>query len=300
MPETTLSNAEAVLIITGFALLLFVLWGVLLYGSRLAYTGARAGYGRLSQSTLAERFALRAWFRERFPRTYGVIAARLDPRSFTGLPLTLFVVAGFYLLVLLGGLVEAVLEAEEAQTFDQAIADFIAPYRHWFLIALFLWLTELASMPTLSAVAIVASGFLWARGPRAYIPAVWLSVLGSQITTYSGKYVFARERPEFVLDVTAYTPAFPSGHATGAMAVYGIIAYAILRELPWPRGRFEIAFWTTILIVLIGFSRIFLGVHFTTDVAAGFLVGGFWLMAGIALAEMSRRKIPSIASGHRD
>lgn len=295
-----MSNADAVLVTFGFALMLFVVWGVLLYGARLAYSGARTGYGRLSQSTLAERFALRAWFLDRFPGSYRLIASRLDPRSFAGLPLTLFVVAGFYLLVLLGGLVEAVLEAEEAQTFDAAIADFIAPYRHPFLVALFQWITELGSMPTLTAVAIVASGFLWARGPRAYIPAVWLSVVGSQITTYSGKYVFARARPDFVLDVTAYTPAFPSGHATGAMAVYGIIAYAILRELPWPRGRFEIAFWTGVLIALIGFSRIFLGVHFTTDVAAGFLVGLFWLLAGIALAEMSRRKIPSAASGHRD
>ena len=69
------------------------------------------------------------------------------------------------------------------------------------------------------------------------------------------------------------------------MAVYGFLAYAIARVLPLPRDRFEVAFWTFVLILFVGFSWIFLSVHYTTDVASGFLVGGFGLLVGWTLAE---------------
>ena len=69
------------------------------------------------------------------------------------------------------------------------------------------------------------------------------------------------------------------------MAVYGFIAYIISRDLMTTRQRFEMIYWTAVLICLIGFSRMLLGVHYASDVAAGFLVGGFWLLLGFALAE---------------
>jgi undecaprenyl-diphosphatase len=72
------------------------------------------------------------------------------------------------------------------------------------------------------------------------------------------------------------------------MAVYGFIAYTIARQLPGIEERFEVAYWTSVLILLIGFSRIFLGVHYMTDVVGGFLVGGFWLLVGFTIAEWNR------------
>jgi membrane-associated phospholipid phosphatase len=227
-------------------------------------------------------------FKARFPRTTAFVGARLNPRVFTGLPLTLIALAGAYAVILFGGLVEAVMESDEIRSFDSRIASWIEPLRSDELVAIFRWITELGAMPTLTAVAIVASGFMIAHGPRRYVLPLWLTVAGSQITTYSGKYIFDRPRPEFILDVTAATPSFPSGHTTGAMAVYGIIAYAILRDVTSQRARFDIAYWTGVLILLIGFSRIFLGVHFASDVAAGLLVGGFWLLAGVTVAELKR------------
>ena len=137
-------------------------------------------------------------------------------------------------------------------------------------------------------MSIVASAFLLAHGPAGYVLPIWLTVVGSQVTTYLGKFIIARPRPEFLLDVTASSPSFPSGHTTGAMAVYGIIAYTILRDVSSPRARFDVAYIAAVLILLVAFSRIFLSVHFPSDVAAGLLVGLFWLLAGIALAEIRR------------
>jgi len=73
------------------------------------------------------------------------------------------------------------------------------------------------------------------------------------------------------------------------MAVYGFLAYLIARELSGLRKRFEVVYWSIVLIMIIGFSRIFLPVHFATDVAAGWLVGCFWMLAGVAAAESIRQ-----------
>jgi membrane-associated phospholipid phosphatase len=72
------------------------------------------------------------------------------------------------------------------------------------------------------------------------------------------------------------------------MALFGFLAYTLARDLDRPRERFEVVFWTAVLIALIGCSRVFLGVHFLSDVVSGFLVGGFWLLVGIVLAEWLR------------
>jgi membrane-associated phospholipid phosphatase len=83
------------------------------------------------------------------------------------------------------------------------------------------------------------------------------------------------------------------------MAVYGFLAFAIARDLPTVRQRFEVAYWTAVLIGMIGLSRIVLGVHFVTDVTGGFLVGAFWLLIGFTIAEWSspQAAVPKDDSG---
>lgn len=72
------------------------------------------------------------------------------------------------------------------------------------------------------------------------------------------------------------------------MAIYGFLAYAIARSLPSIREQFEVAYWTSVLVALIGLSRIVLGVHYVTDIAGGYLVGVFWLLIGLTIAEWTR------------
>lgn len=220
-----------------------------------------------------------------FPVTTRVLAARLTPSRFAGLSLTLFVIAALYLAALFGGLVEELLEADELVRFDEWINQRIAPIRTDGMITLFIWITNLAGSAALVAVALATTGLLWAHGRWSVIAPLWLTILGSQLTTIAGKYVLVRHRPEFVTEVVAVTPSFPSGHTTSALAVYGFITYIIVRDLTTTRQRFEIIYWTVVLICLIGFSRMLLGVHYASDVAAGFLVGGFWLLLGFAVAE---------------
>jgi membrane-associated phospholipid phosphatase len=211
---------------------------------------------------------LRAWLRLRHPRTFAALPARLSPGRFAGLPLTLIVVGALYLAGLCGGLTEQVMEAGAVLRLDQAINAHFAAFRVPQLVRIFQWVTVLGTGPALTAVSITASLFLWAYGRRGHVLPLWVTFLGAQATTWSGKYLVDRHRPAFLPGLTEASPSFPSSHASASIAVYGFLAYALARDRPDRRQRFEIGFWAAMLILLIGFSRIFLSLHFTTDVLA--------------------------------
>ena len=222
---------------------------------------------------------------ERYPRFAAVIAQRIDPHRPTGLLLTLMVVAALYLSAQFSGLTEDILEAQGTIRSDNMINDALGPWRIEPFASAFLWITNLGSTPAIVAAVIIATGFLWPQRGTYIVVSLWITCLGAVATTSIGKLLVGRHRPDIMLGVQATGWSFPSGHATAAMAVYGFIAYAIARALPSFRARFEIAYWAAVLIVLIGFSRIFLGVHYVTDVLGGFMVGGFWLLVGFGIAE---------------
>jgi undecaprenyl-diphosphatase len=258
---------------------------------------ARAGKAATS-GNLGERLgSARASLARNFPRAAAFIEARLNPREFTGLALTLIVLASVYLAALLGGLVDELLESDELVMIDDMINNALDPLRTDRLVEVFAFITHWADASTIVAVAAVTTGLLWALRHGYLVMPLWVVVLGSQLTTYAGKYALDRSRPEFLTEVVAATPSFPSGHATSAIAVYGFVAYVLSREAVTARRRFEIVFWSAFLIVLIGFSRMFLSVHYASDVAAGILVGGFWLLVGFAIAELLRSRHHPAAAG---
>lgn len=284
----TLPASQVALLFAGVAILV---WSLHVLAWRLLH-GLIATVERLS--TLQETRAwarvrpLQAWLRLRHPRLHAVLAARLSPKPFTGLPLTLLVLGALYIAALLGGLTGEVIEAGSVLRFDQAVNAAFGPWRERPLVQVFIWITSLGAGPALTIVGITATCFLWAYRRPGFILPLWVAFLGAQATTWSGKYFIARHRPAFIQAVSEASPSFPSGHATASMALYGFLAYALARDLAGRRERFEVAFWTAALVASIGFSRIFLSLHYTTDVIAGFMVGVFWLLAGFALSEWRR------------
>jgi len=92
------------------------------------------------------------------------------------------------------------------------------------------------------------------------------------------KAVFARPRPTFSDPLaTALYYSFPSGHAMMSLIAYGLLGYFLFNALPERWQRVVVSAGLIVLILLIGFSRIYLGVHYLSDVLAGFAVGGLWL-----------------------
>jgi membrane-associated phospholipid phosphatase len=208
-----------------------------------------------------------------YPKFAAIVARRVDPHRPTGLLLTLTVFAAFYLLALFSGLTEHILESRGTIRSDNAIDAALASCRIEPFVSAFLWVRNLGSTPAILAAVIIATGFLWPQRGAQIVIALWLTCLGAVATTTVGRPLVGGHRTEFVPDVYAAGWSFQSGRATAATAVYGFIAYAIARSLPGFRERFEVGYWAGILILLIGFSRIFLGVHYVTDVVGGFLVG---------------------------
>jgi membrane-associated phospholipid phosphatase len=120
---------------------------------------------------------------------------------------------------------------------------------------------------------------------RRYWKEFWMTVaggVGSPLIFLAVSHIFNRHRPEFAVPVepTLTGPGFPSGHAVIAIALYGLLAYLLLPRISSRLGKFVVVLITTVIILFIGFSRVFTGGHYLTDVLAGYAIGMAW--AGIS------------------
>lgn len=237
-----------------------------------------------SASAALQRNRLVGDFVRLHPRVVAFAAARFSRRRFSGLPLTVLALAFVYVVALLAGLVEDVVTADRIVAFDAATAHVMAAIRFPELVRAFLWVTTLGEPTVIVAAAALAAWVLWRSDRRWQIAALALALGGATLTSALGKLAVQRPRPLGALLVeTSY--AFPSGHATTAVACYGMLAYLLARG-PMSRGaRVNLAIATVLLALAIGASRIVLGVHYLSDVWAGFLVGTLWLIGGVTLAE---------------
>jgi hypothetical protein len=119
---------------------------------------------------------------------------------------------------------------------------------------------------------------------------------GAEALTWSLKVVFQRERPSLDDSIaTASSFSYPSGHALTSVAVYGVLAYVLLGRLRRPGARVTCLGTLALLVAAIGFSRLYLGVHYLSDVLAGFSVGGSWLLITTTLRERVPARAVAVA-----
>ena len=141
-------------------------------------------------------------------------------------------------------------------------------------------------------VPVVAIGFFWllVRGSRREALIFGGVVGGASLLNVYLKLVFQRPRPSPLWALAEEASfSFPSGHSVAAFAFYGVIAYLIFRRLKSRASRVAIISATLVLILGMGASRVYLGVHYPSDVVAGYLVGFIWL----ATVVLASRRLPS-------
>jgi undecaprenyl-diphosphatase len=172
---------------------------------------------------------------------------------------------------------------------DRAANAAFAPYRHGIALTCFLWVTALGTGAALLGVTAAMTILLAAFRRAALVPAVWLVFLGTEVTTWAVKFALARPRPVFIPEASALSPSFPSAHTALSAAVYGFLAYLAAREAERRHPRIAVAAFATLTVGVIGFSRIFLSVHYVTDVVGGVLIAGFWLVLGALAAGRAER-----------
>jgi undecaprenyl-diphosphatase len=134
------------------------------------------------------------------------------------------------------------------------------------------------STAMLTAYAAGAVGWLAVRRQRAHAVLVTMTTFGAAVLVPLLKHVFTRERPPIADRLTVETSwSYPSGHSLGSTAVLGVLAVVVASRLARRMFRVLTCVAAALLVVTIGVSRVYLGVHWPSDVLAGWLAGGLWL-----------------------
>ncbi|ABM03659.1 phosphoesterase, PA-phosphatase related protein [Psychromonas ingrahamii 37] len=228
-------------------------------------------------------------WRQKHPRSLVFIQARLDRTAFSGLMLSLLTLVFLYVIALLGGIVEDLITSDPIVAADIRIANLFFVFRDETLTAVFSWITLLGKSQIILVFITVLVVLLWLWRKKDYIFPLFIAVIGSETFTFLGKLAFHRPRPEMAVYVEN-SFSFPSGHATIAVAFYGFLGYLLIRFTQSWNKKVNIFFTTIILIIAIGFSRIYLGVHYISDVWSGYLVGAMWLIIAISFSEWFKHK----------
>jgi undecaprenyl-diphosphatase len=185
------------------------------------------------------------------------------------------------------------------QAFDEAVLTWIGQHRPPSLERVMLEITFLGTGTVVIAVVTVSALFLWLTRHQYSAALLLVSAIGGILLNNLLKVGFDRPRPRvFEWGSQALSSSFPSGHAMSAAAVYGTVAYlaARLQKRMWHRVATMLI--AGILIVLIALTRLYLGVHYPSDVLAGIIIGLAWAAFCMATLEAiqvyGKRRAPSI------
>jgi undecaprenyl-diphosphatase len=222
--------------------------------------GARGGLRNLL-------FGLLRWIGRHVKGFYAAVGIFLA----IGLALALGAIAGFATLA------EEVVEGETL-AFDVAVLRWMERHHTPWLDVAALEVTALGAGVVVGMVIAISSAFLWVSRHRYSVALLWVALLGAGLITRTLKMVFDRERPDVFpwLAPHADQGSFPSGHATTSMVVYLTLAYLVARLADTRALRWLTMVAALVVIVLIGLSRLYLGVHYPSDVIAGYAVGFAW------------------------
>jgi len=180
-------------------------------------------------------------------------------------------------------LTEEVVEGD-TRGFDQSVllwfrnkADLSDPIGPQWLEVVVRDITALGGLLILGLLTIAACGYLWLTQRHKLALFVAVSIpAGSLLNTLLKEY-FTRPRPDIVPHGTgAALSSFPSGHAMMSAIVFLTLGALLSLSTENTRIKIYILFWSVFLTVIVGISRVYLGVHWPTDIIAGWIAGGTW------------------------
>jgi undecaprenyl-diphosphatase len=214
------------------------------------------------------------------------------PRGESTMPVLLRIAIGFAIIVVGAGvfaeLAEQLGAGEAMGRADLALSGALTSSMSRPALKVFAALTQLGDTTTLTVLGIAVAIALLALGQRRLAVGWVVAVAGNGVLNLALKEVFARIRP---LHVDGFGVAqgfsFPSGHSSGSVVTYGMLAYVSLRLLP-ARWHLPALVAAVAVAFTVGASRVFLQVHYASDVIAGFASGAAWLAVCITSIELMR------------
>ena len=190
-------------------------------------------------------------------------------------------------LWLFAEIADEVLE-QETDAFDTAILQTLANFHTPLLNKIMIGVTFLGEPTVLAWLSLTFGLVLLVQKQWSSFIITVITATGAIVLNLWLKNMFSRARPELwerIIDVSFYS--FPSGHAMISLVIYGFIGYWLASSLKsW---RIPIIGITIFLIAAIGLSRLYLGVHWPTDVIAGYAAGLVWLITCILSLEVARK-----------
>jgi undecaprenyl-diphosphatase len=231
-----------------------------------------------------QKTAIATWFAAKYPRLSQFILNRLFAKKFNGLPLTFLIMVFVANLLLFNEIAESIENAEWMLSIDNSFAKYLFSIRNTMLANSFFYFSKFGSYQFIIPFALVVSSLFIFQKKIIYVISLLIALAGTGSTSFFCKIYFHRVRP---VDFSFYNESsysFPSGHAMYAVAFYGLLFYIIIMQTK----KYQLL-WTIVsiaFILLIGFSRLYLGVHFLSDVFAGYSLGFLWLLLSISILEL--------------
>ena len=229
-----------------------------------------------ARSRLAERL-------ERYPKLADFVARRLDRTSAGGLLLTVGILALVGIGAVVGAIFDMVDDEDGFASFDLSVAEYGANNPDSFMVQLADLMTHLGGTRLIIAVTIVVAAWGWWRYRSFQVALFMITVSAGQAIVNNGlKWMIDRDRPDLAQLAPWSGSSFPSGHSAAAAATYFGAAYVL--TLRRSRSTKAIAFAIAAFIAIsVAATRAILGVHWLTDVIAGFSVGFAWFLICVAI-----------------
>jgi membrane-associated phospholipid phosphatase len=227
----------------------------------------------------------------KFPRFSSFIKKRLTPDYKFGLYLTSGMIIALIFIILFFSIIQDLLKQDLLIQADLRIINLVQIFRSSSFNGLMLFITNLGKGQIIFAGMAIAGIILALLKRWRYLTVLIISVIGGEIFVWIIKNIFERPRPPLANALMHETGfSFPSGHTFMAIAFYGLITYFFYREFKNRRIIRLIIFILGILIIsAIGFSRIYLGLHWPSDILASFVSGAAWLTILITVLEIQRK-----------
>jgi membrane-associated phospholipid phosphatase len=221
-----------------------------------------------------------------------VIRKRFDPAGRYGLRLTLFALALLIFAIPFGYLLNQVVRQGSFMKVDTSAANHLHGWvRNYDGLVAFLRVVTFLGTPLWFYIAVGGiCMWLWLRHRRRLVVFLLTTTLGGGAVDTAVKVLVNRPRPSLEDPIsTAFGKSFPSGHAMISLLTYGAVVLVFLPVIS-RRRRFLLITGAAILVLLIGFSRLALGVHYISDVLGGYALGAAWLLASTAAFSIWREE----------
>jgi undecaprenyl-diphosphatase len=180
------------------------------------------------------------------------------------------------------GLIMLLISNKKIVSFDDIVSGYIQNSNSSVLTSIMKFFTFIGSGSVVAFIVIIAMIMFYViLKHRSELVLLLAVVIGSALLNYVLKIIFHRARPTIhrLIEETGYS--FPSGHSMAAFTLYGILSFLLWKHISSYQGRSLLIIVSILMITMIGISRIYLGVHYPSDVLGGFLASGIWLILSI-------------------